>query len=113
LKSPAAGELKLMVAGHTDSRQVAGKGVREMYPNNFHLSAARALAVADRMKRAGMPEQRMAVAGFGSQQPIAPNTTPEDRQKNRRVELLVMAPDVPVVGWSDSTPSVYRAGAKR
>ena len=113
LKSPAAGDLKIMIAGHTDNRQIAGRGVRERYPDNFHLSAARALAVSDRIKRAGMPEQRMAVAGFGACQPIAPNSTAQDRQKNRRVELLVMAPDVPVVGWSDSTPSVYRAGAKR
>jgi chemotaxis protein MotB len=113
LKSPAAGDLKIMVAGHTDNQQIAGKGVREKYPNNFHLSAARALAVADRMKRAGLPEQKMAVAGFGSQQPIAPNTTPQERQKNRRVELLVMAADVPVVGWSDTTPSVYGSGVKR
>jgi hypothetical protein len=29
------------------------------------------------------------------------------------VELFVMAPDVPVVGWTDSTPSVYGAGVKR
>jgi chemotaxis protein MotB len=113
LKSPAAGDLKIMVAGHTDSQLIAGRGVREKYPNNFHLSTARALAVADRMKRAGLPDQRMAVAGFGASQPIAPNATAQDRQKNRRVEILVMAPDVPVVGWSDSTPSVYRAGVKR
>ena len=65
------------------------------------------------MKRAGLPEQRMAVAGFGASQPIAPNATAQDRQKNRRVEILVMAPDVPVVGWSDSTPSVYGAGVRR
>ena len=113
LKSPAAGQLKIMVAGHTDSQLIAGKGVREKYPNNFHLSTARALAVADRMKRAGLPEQRMAVAGFGPHQPIAPNTTAGERQKNRRVELFVMAADVPVVGWSDSTPSVYSAGVRR
>ena len=113
LKSPAAGDLKIMVAGHTDSQLIAGKGVREKFPNNFHLSTARALAVSDRMKRAGLPEQRMAVAGFGPYQPIASNTTAQERQKNRRVELFVMAPDVPVVGWSESTPSVYGAGVRR
>lgn len=113
LKSPAAGDLKIMVAGHTDSQLIAGKSAREKYPNNFHLSTARALAVSDRMKKAGLPEQRMAVAGFGPYQPIASNTNAQERQKNRRVELFVMAPDVPVVGWSESTPSVYGAGVKR
>jgi chemotaxis protein MotB len=113
LRSPVAGDLKIMVAGHTDGQSVAGKGVREKYPNNFHLSTARALAVADRMKRAGLPEHRLAVAGFGPCQPIAPNTTAQNRQKNRRVEIFVMAPDVPVIGWSESTPSVYTVGSKR
>jgi chemotaxis protein MotB len=113
MKSPAAGDLKIMVAGHTDGQLIAGKTVREKYPNNFHLSAARALAVADRLKRAGLAENRMAVAGFGASQPIASNTSARDRQKNRRVEIMVMAPDVPVVGWSDSMPSVYDAGVKR
>jgi len=113
LRSPAAGELKIMVAGHTDNKLIADRMVREKYPNNFHLSSARALAVADRLKRAGLPEHRMAVAGFGPCQPIAPNTTPSDRRKNRRVEIFVMASDVPVVGWSESTPNVYGEGIKR
>jgi chemotaxis protein MotB len=113
LRSPVAGDMKIMVAGHTDSQLDAGKGVREKYPNNFHLSTARALAVADRMKRAGLADHRLAVAGFGPYQPIAPNTTAQNRQKNRRVEIFVMAPDAPVIGGSDSTPSVYTAGAKR
>jgi chemotaxis protein MotB len=113
MKSPAAGDLKIMIAGHTDNQLIAGKGVREKYPNNFHLSTARALAVADRMKQAGLAEQRLAVAGFGASQPIAPNAIAQDRQKNRRVEVFVMAADVPVVGWSDSTPSLYTSGVKR
>jgi chemotaxis protein MotB len=113
IESPAAGQLKIMIAGHTDNQLIAGRDVREKYPNNFHLSTARALAVSDRMKRAGLSEQRMAVAGFGASQPIAPNTTAQERQKNRRVEILVMSADVPVVGWSDSTPSVYKKGVRR
>jgi chemotaxis protein MotB len=113
LKSPAAGDLKLMVAGHTDNQTIVGRDTRERYPNNFHLSAARALAVADRMKQAGLPAQRLGVAGFGPYQPVASNATAEDRQRNRRVEILVMAHDVPVVGWSDSAPSVYGAGVRR
>ena len=107
LKSPQAADLKIMVCGHTDNQQIAGRSVRDQFPNNFHLSSARALAVADQMRRQGLPEQRMGVAGFGPHQPIAPNATPLDRQKNRRVEIFVMNRDVPVVGWTDSMPSVY------
>ena len=107
LKSPAAADLKVMVIGHTDDRQMAKKPARDIFPNNFHLSTARALAVADLMRRTGLPEQRLGIAGVGSHEPVAPNATAQDRQKNRRVEIFVMAPDVPVVGWTDSMPTVY------
>jgi chemotaxis protein MotB len=107
LASSEAKDLRLMVAGHTDDRQVARKPARDKYGNNFQLSTDRALVVADSLRKFGVDEQRMAVAGFGPHQPIAPNLTPEDRQKNRRVELFVLAPDVPVIGWTVTTPTLY------
>ncbi len=107
LKSPEASGLKILVVGHTDNRRIAKRPAREKFPNNFHLSTARAHAVANMMCREGFPEQRLGVAGFGSHQPIAPNVTPQDRRKNRRVEIFVMAADVPVVGWTESIPSLY------
>lgn len=107
LASPEAQDLKLMVAGHTDDRQVARLPAREKFDNNFELSTERALVVADALRRQGVQDQRIAVAGFGPSQPIAPNLTAEDRQKNRRVELFVLAPDVPVIGWTETTPSLY------
>jgi len=82
--------------------------VREKYPSNFHLSTARANAVANLLQEKGVAPQRVGVAGFGGHQPIAPNATPRDRRKNRRVEVFVMAPGVPVVGWTETIPSVYR-----
>jgi chemotaxis protein MotB len=107
LKSPEGTDLKVMVAGHTDNRRIAGRPTREKYPNNFHLSTARALAVADALRSAGLDENRLGVAGFGPHQPVAPNVTPEDRRKNRRVEIFVMMPEVPVVGWTETMPSLY------
>jgi chemotaxis protein MotB len=108
LKSPEAENLKVMVVGHTDAQLIGKKPVRERYPDNFQLSTARALAVAHVLKQCGLPEQRLGVAGFGAHQPVAANDTAENRHKNRRVEIFVMAPEVPVVGWTDSIPSVYR-----
>ncbi|MHB1035159.1 MAG: OmpA/MotB family protein [Pirellulales bacterium] len=106
-QSPETRDLKIMVVGHTDDRKIAGRNVRDRYPNNWHLSTARALAVADQLRKSGIPEDRMGVAGFGQYQPLLPNATPTDRQRNRRVEIFVMGPDAPIVGWTKSSAGVY------
>ena len=50
----------------------------------------------------GIPEQRMGVAGFGQFQPVSPNDTASARQRNRRVEIYLLGPETPIVGWADS-----------
>ena len=107
LKTPEARDLKVLVVGHTDDRPVARRPARDKYHNNFHLSADRAVAVCELLDRLGLSKERMGVAGFGAHQPVAPNITPADRRKNRRVELFVLAPDVPVIGWTETIPTVY------
>jgi flagellar motor protein MotB len=96
-----AKDLKVMVVGHTDNQRIIGVSMRDKYPNNFHLSAARALAVADVLRSQGLSDQRIGIAGFGAHQPVADNQSAVDRQKNRRVEIFVMPRDVPVVGWGE------------
>ncbi len=107
-KSPEARDLKIMVVGHADALGIKGREVRERYPNNWHLSAGRALSVADRLRKAGIPEARMGVTGFGQYQPISPNDTSEARQRNRRVEIFVLGPETPIVGWADTTGAIFR-----
>jgi chemotaxis protein MotB len=107
-QSPDARDMKIMVVGHADALGIKGREVRERYPNNWHLSAGRALAVADHLRAAGIPENRMGVAGFGQHQPLASNDTPESRQRNRRVEIFVLAPETPLVGWVDTPSRLYR-----
>ncbi len=107
-KSPDGRDFKIMVIGHADALGIKGREVRQRYPNNWHLSAGRALAVADHLRKAGIPEERMGVAGFGQFQPISPNDSAESRQKNRRVEIYVLGPETPVVGWADTTGGKYR-----
>lgn len=107
LKSAEAADLKVLVVGHTDDRPIARKPARELYAGNFDLSTARAQAVADRLRRLGLDDARLGVAGFGSHEPLAPNVSKNDRQKNRRVEIFVMAPETPVVGWTDTMPKLY------
>lgn len=78
-----AGSVK--VVGHTDSQPI--KNVR--FPSNFHLSEARAKAVAELMKTRLSKPERVAVEGKGADVPIAPNESVDGRAKNRRVEILI------------------------
>ncbi len=107
LQSPDGRDLRVVVVGHTDDRLIAKKPAREKYSDNFRLSTARAHTVGDRLRKLGLAHERMIVIGAGPHQPIAPNTSEEDRRKNRRVELFVMAPNVPVIGWTETIPSLY------
>src|SRR5208283_4244144 len=54
LQRSEAKDLKIMVVGHTDNQRIVGVSMRDKYPNNFHLSAARALAVADVLRSQGL-----------------------------------------------------------
>ncbi|MCF1470519.1 peptidoglycan -binding protein [Agrobacterium vitis] len=74
----------LRVDGHTDNVQLSGNG---RYSDNWALSAARAVSVVKFLISKGVPADRLAAAGFGEFQPIAPGDTPEARAQNRRIEL--------------------------
>ena len=99
--------LRIVVVGHTDGESIAKKAARNQFKSNFHLSAARALSVADALRGFGVPPERIAVSGYGPFQPVAPNVSPVDRRKNRRVEIFVMAPEIPVVGCTETMPGLY------
>jgi chemotaxis protein MotB len=107
LQSPEGRDMKVMIVGHTDSLKIAGKEARQRYGDNWNLSTSRALAVAKYLAKSGVAEPRMGVAGYGGQQPIAPNNTSADRRRNRRVEIFIVPPDTPIVGWTETSPSLY------
>jgi len=73
--------LHLDVEGHTDS--VGG----DEY--NMQLSQRRAEAVRDYLVQQGVPQNTVDSRGFGKTKPVATNDTPEGRQQNRRVELVL------------------------
>lgn len=75
-------EFKLYVSGHTDN---VGKPV-----SNQKLSESRAKAIKEYLVNKGIAAERIFTEGFGDKRPIAPNTTPEGKQKNRRVELKII-----------------------
>lgn len=83
--------LRVWIRGHSDSDRVSKPATLQKYPNgNIELSGARALEVAMALKSAGMPEDKLAIAGLGASQPIASNDTPDGKAKNRRVEIFVI-----------------------
>ncbi|MEE2739452.1 MAG: OmpA family protein, partial [Planctomycetota bacterium] len=67
---------------------------------NWHLSAHRAISVQDFLQDSGVRASRMGVAGYGEHQPVEANSTNGSRQRNRRVEIYVLAPDAAVAGRS-------------
>ncbi len=75
------------VEGHTDNSPIAtGK-----YPSNWELSSARATEVVRYFINAhGLSGRRISALGYGQYRPIRPNNTPENRAKNRRVDVVVL-----------------------
>ncbi len=77
----------IRVEGHTDNRPISTAA----FPSNWELSAARAASVVHLFTRAGMDPARLAVIGLGENRPAKSNTTPEGRNANRRVLLVILA----------------------
>jgi chemotaxis protein MotB len=76
----------LRVEGFTDDTPV--KSV--VYPSNWELSGARAGAVVRELVGQGVPPPRLSAVGYGQYRPIADNDTPEGRNRNRRVNVVVL-----------------------
>ncbi|HEY6874127.1 MAG TPA: OmpA family protein [Geobacteraceae bacterium] len=75
-------QTSITVAGYTDST-----GTEE---HNRNLSELRAKAVKNALIDQGVLANRIATVGYGKRKPIADNSTPEGRQLNRRVEILIV-----------------------
>ncbi|MBN2195701.1 MAG: OmpA family protein [Polyangiaceae bacterium] len=95
LSDPALAERYYQVAGHTDNQPVVRTA--EEFKDNWGLSLMRArevlLFVTKVEAGRGLDIKRWSAAGYADTDPVAPNSTPEARRKNRRVELVVQ-PDV-------------------
>jgi len=76
-------DLVVEIAGHTDD-----VGDEE---SNIVLSEARANAVRNYLIRKGISPERVKAKGYGESEPIATNTNPEGRQRNRRTEVRILS----------------------
>ncbi len=74
--------VEIALEGHTDNTGSAAA--------NKALSTARATAIEDGLVGAGVPGERIMVAGYGPDRPVASNDTEEGRARNRRTEVVVV-----------------------
>ncbi len=81
-------EYKVEVDGHTDNRPIRST-LKKRFPSNKELSEARAVNGVTALGEGGVSAGTITSAGFADTRPVAPNTTDEGRQKNRRVEVRV------------------------
>ncbi|RUM89994.1 MAG: flagellar motor protein MotB [Thermovibrio sp.] len=81
-------DLPLTIEGHTDNVPIRSK----RFPSNWELSAARATTILRLFIQCGYDPKKLSAAGCGPYRPIAPNNTPEERAKNRRVEIVIHLP---------------------
>ncbi len=79
----------IRVVGHTDNVPVA-KSLQRTFPTNWELSVARATNVVRYLQEVGIPPQRMVASGRSEYDPVATNDTSEGRQKNRRIEIMLI-----------------------
>ena len=85
LKSEAG---TVQVVGYTDNRPIH----TVQFPSNFQLSAARAQAARALLGRALGDPARINAEGRGEADPLADNATPDGREQNRRIEIVLHRP---------------------
>lgn len=93
----------IRVEGFTDSVPINTVA----FPSNWELSAGRAASVVHLFTKEGVEPRRMAAIGFGEYRPIGDNSTPNGRNRNRRVVVLILesASAEKMFGTSEEVPS--------
>lgn len=82
----------IRIEGHTDDLPIH----TERYPSNWELSTARAVNVLRYfIKNHNIDPRRLAAEGFGEFHPLVANDTPQNRSKNRRVEIIFIKKERP------------------
>lgn len=79
----------MRLEGHADNRPIS-KELKDRYPSNWELSAARAASVAKYMIYGlDVPGQQVSIAGYADHRPVASNDTQKGRAQNRRIRAVV------------------------
>jgi outer membrane protein OmpA-like peptidoglycan-associated protein len=87
-------EVAAVLAQHPEIQKVAVEGHSSTdEPGGARLAESRAKAIMAKLVKKGVAPTRLLARGYGDTRPIAPSTTRENREKNRRVEFHIETPE--------------------
>ncbi|MER3423282.1 MAG: hypothetical protein C4293_08670, partial [Nitrospiraceae bacterium] len=85
---------QIRIEGHTD-RVPIGPRLKDRFPTNWELSAARATTVVRYLiEEGGVDRGNLSAVGYGDTRPVAENETEEGRAANRRIEIVLYPKDL-------------------
>jgi chemotaxis protein MotB len=80
----------IRIEGHTDADPIKS----DKFPSNWELSIARSVSVVKYLSGPGkIKPERLSAVGYGESKPLFPNTTAENKNRNRRVEIVITTND--------------------
>jgi chemotaxis protein MotB len=80
-------DIHVMIEGHTDNVPISQKS--KYLEDNWDLSVLRATSITRILIKAGMSPNQIAASGKGEYSPVATNDNSQNKQKNRRTEIIV------------------------
>lgn len=80
-------DINIMVEGHTDNVPVSKKS--QYMQDNWDLSVMRATAITKILTKAGVSPKQVTASGRGEYIPLAANDSAQNKQKNRRTEIII------------------------
>ncbi len=77
----------IRIEGHTDNVPIS----TSQFPSNWHLSVARAVNAGYYLiQKHGLDPEKVSVVGYAEYRPLVPNTSDENRSRNRRVDIVIL-----------------------
>ncbi|MFH1771200.1 MAG: OmpA family protein [Candidatus Omnitrophota bacterium] len=77
----------IAIEGHTDNEPIKHSG----WKSNWELSVHRALSVLYYLEEEGVDSRKLSAVGYGQYRPVVSNEDAKGRQKNRRVEIIILS----------------------
>ncbi|TAK06073.1 MAG: chemotaxis protein MotB [Candidatus Manganitrophaceae bacterium] len=96
-------ENSIRIEGHTDNVPI-GSRLAGKFPSNWELSTSRATQVVRYLSELGVPPEKMSAVGLAEYRPVASNDTPEGKQRNRRIEIVLYPKDLQEIAASVEPP---------